>query len=136
MCEKAPPHTHTPHPSQKGFAKYSWNCSASGLSRKQYIASTRLCSADEGSVALPSQPETKMIRFSHAVFFRSLAPSPASIQASFLSHFLGSLPSSFLFPFLIPFFRYPLSLSLLLSPSLFAFSPFPSLSFFFFVNPK
>lgn len=37
-CEKAPP----PHPAQKGFAKHSWNCLASGLSRKQCIASLRL----------------------------------------------------------------------------------------------
>lgn len=129
-CASVRESTPSPHPSQKGFAKYSWDCLASGLSRKQYIASTRLCSADEGSVALPSQPETKMILFSHSSF--ALSRSFSSLHPSFLPFSLFMFSCSlFSFSFLSwppsPFsFFLPLSSSVcfpsLLFLSFFSFS--------------
>lgn len=127
-CASVRESTPSPHPSQKGFAKYSWDCLASGLSRKQYIASTRLCSADEGSVALPSQPETKMILFSHSSF--ALSRSFSSLHPSFLPFSLFMFSCSlFSFSFLSwppsPFsFFLPLSSSVC----------FPSLLFLSFLS--
>lgn len=126
----SPPRT-PPHPSQKGFAKHSWNCLASGLSRTQYIVSRRFCSAGEGSISFLVGPS---FFFSHSSFVLFLALFPLFIQTTFLSHFLiFSLPPSFLFslfslsPPTLPFSFCPS----FLSPSRFAFPLFflPFLSF-------